>query len=374
MVKVLFLIHDLGQGGAEKVLVNLVNNMNHKEFDITVMTLFDVGENRQFISDKVHYKSWFPVMVPANSHWMKLFTPQKLHRMIIKDHYDVEVSYLEGPCARVISGCTDPSVKKLCWIHREQGNFNVLARSFRSNNEATKCYFSFDFIACVSEDIKNEIEKMFQHRLDVKKLFNTVDSRSIITMSNEKIDDIYINDHKINLVAVGKLIKNKGVYRLCSIIYNLRKEGYPVHLYLLGEGPERKNIETFVVNNSLYDCITLLGYQANPYKYMSKCDLFVCASYAEGFSTAVTEALILGIPVCTMEVAGMRELLGTNNEFGIIVPNDTESLYKGIKELLDSPELLSYYSDKAIERSKDFIISNTVSAVESYIFSLVGCR
>ena len=46
--KILFLIHDLGQGGAEKVLVNLVNNMDHTKFDITVMTFFDNGENRQF--------------------------------------------------------------------------------------------------------------------------------------------------------------------------------------------------------------------------------------------------------------------------------------------------------------------------------------
>ena len=52
MKKILFLIHDLGQGGAEKVLVNLVNNMDHTKFDITVMTLFDHGENRQFLEIK----------------------------------------------------------------------------------------------------------------------------------------------------------------------------------------------------------------------------------------------------------------------------------------------------------------------------------
>ena len=53
MQKVLFLIHDLGQGGAEKVLVNLANNMDFTKFDITVMTLFDCGENRQFLNRNV---------------------------------------------------------------------------------------------------------------------------------------------------------------------------------------------------------------------------------------------------------------------------------------------------------------------------------
>ena len=47
MRKILFMIHDLSVGGAEKVLVNLVNNMDHEKFDVTVLALFDEGVNRQ---------------------------------------------------------------------------------------------------------------------------------------------------------------------------------------------------------------------------------------------------------------------------------------------------------------------------------------
>ena len=63
-----------------------------------------------------------------------------------------------------------------------------------------------------------------------------------------------------------------------------------------------------------------MGYQTNPYKYLAKCDLFVCSSHSEGFSTAATEALIVGVPVCSVEVSGMREMLGENNEYGVITP------------------------------------------------------
>ena len=51
MKKILFIIHDLGHGGAEKVLVNLVNHMDRNKFDITVMSLFDVGVNKQFLKN-----------------------------------------------------------------------------------------------------------------------------------------------------------------------------------------------------------------------------------------------------------------------------------------------------------------------------------
>ena len=99
------------RGGAEKVLVNLVNNMDSSKFDITVMTLFDIGENRQFLGEKVRYKTWCKKMVPGNSHLMKILSPEYLHKIIVKEHYDIEVAYLEGPCARVISGCSDSKVK-----------------------------------------------------------------------------------------------------------------------------------------------------------------------------------------------------------------------------------------------------------------------
>ena len=59
MKKILFLIHDLGQGGAEKVLVNLVNKMNVNKFDITLLSIFDVGENKQFLRKEVRYKYIF---------------------------------------------------------------------------------------------------------------------------------------------------------------------------------------------------------------------------------------------------------------------------------------------------------------------------
>ena len=59
MIKILFVIPNLGQGGAEKVLVNLVNNMNSEMFDVTLMTLYDEGENKEFLSNKIKYKTCF---------------------------------------------------------------------------------------------------------------------------------------------------------------------------------------------------------------------------------------------------------------------------------------------------------------------------
>lgn len=129
----------------------------------------------------------------------------------------------------------------------------------------------------------------------------------------------------------------------------------------------RKMIDEYRLNDS----ITLLGYQINPYKYIKNSDIFVCCSYAEGFSTAATEALIVGTAVCTVDVSGMKEMLGENNEYGIVTDNDDEQLYIGLKNLIDDPKLLQHYKLKALERARIFETKNTVFSVEDKLTEVV---
>ncbi|WP_426350923.1 glycosyltransferase [Alloiococcus sp. CFN-8] len=370
MKKVLFLIHDLGQGGAEKVLVNLVNNMDTDKFDITVMTLFDVGVNRKFLNNRIKYRTVFGKMLPGNSHMMKLRSPRYLHKTFIKERYDIEVAYLEGPSARIISGCSDPNTKLVCWIHCTIGSPKALASSFRSMREAEKCYKNFDTIAFVSDGIRESFLKQLP---DIKKtivLYNTNNTNEILYLKDEPVEDGVFYKNEIRICGVGKLVPLKGFDKLAHIHKRLRDEGYPIHTYIMGMGPEREKLESYIYKYHLEDNLTLLGYQTNPYKFVSRCDLFVCSSFAEGFSTATTESLIVGTPVMTTPVSGMKEMLGDSNEYGVIVDNYDEALYMGIKNLLDNPELLKHYKGKAEERGKDFCTQRTVKAVEDMLTSL----
>lgn len=371
MKKILFLIHDLGQGGAEKVLVNLVNNMDRSKFDISVTVLFGGGVNEQFLAPDIHFRSVFPKEVLGNSKLMKLLTPAQLHRMCVKEHYDIEVSYLEGPSARIISGCQDATIKLVSWIHVEQHTIARLAGSFRNQREARECYNRFDQTVCVSQYVYDDFCRILNFQKPCRVLYNTVESEKILARVNDAAPEL-MDDGKIRLMAVGTLKESKGYMRLLSIIKRLQDENYPAHLYILGIGPLQPEMERYIQTNNLQGAVTLLGYQTNPYKYVAKCDLFVCASYAEGFSTAATEALIVGTPVCTVEVSGMKEMLGENNEYGLVVENNEEALYQGIKKLLDDPELLKHYKKKAAERGKMFSTEKTVHAVEEMLIYLGG--
>ena len=103
MKKVLFFIPNLSVGGAEKVLVNLVNNMDKSKFDITVQTLFAGGVNEQFLDKHINYRYCFKKTFRGKSQILKLFSPKTLYKKFIKERYDIIVSYLEGPTARIVS-------------------------------------------------------------------------------------------------------------------------------------------------------------------------------------------------------------------------------------------------------------------------------
>lgn len=363
MKKILFMIPNLSVGGAEKVLVNLVNNMDKNKFDITVLTLFAGGVNEQFLKPHIKLKSCYKKVFRGNSQILKMFSPQRLYNKFINEHYDIIVSYLEGPTARIVSGCTDVNTKLVSWIHIQQDNAENASYSFKNFKEAKKCYNRFDNTVCVSEYVKNDFKRIFDFEKNIDVLYNTNETAEIIRLSNEAVEE-KINDDEINICVVGKVVIRKGCDRVCNIQKRLRDNGLNTHIHFLGTGPDEDFVKSFAESNNLSDSITLLGYQTNPYKFVKKCDLFVCASLAEGFSTAATESLIVGTPVCTVDVSGMKEMLGENNEYGIVTENNEDALYEGIMTMITTPNMLVDYSQKALERGKIFSTEKTVKAVE----------
>lgn len=368
MIKVLFMIHDLSVGGAEKVLVNLVNNMDRNKFDVTIMSLFDVGVNKQFLKSDVKYISCFKHAIPGNSHYLKLLTPRQLYKWLVKDNYDIVVSYLEGPTARIAGGAPD-DVKVVSWIHCTMTNKKELSIGFRNSDEACACFKRSDKMVFVSDGVKQAFQAICATNNN-SILYNTNDTDEISTKSIESLP-LNFDTQIFSICSVGKLTSGKGIERLLHIVRKLKTNGYKLKLNLLGNGDEENKLKQLTIKLNIADSVTFWGYQTNPYKFVANCDLYVCASYAEGFSTAATEALIVGTPVCTVDVSGMKEMLGHNNEYGIVVENDDEQLYNAIKALIDDPLLLNHYKTMAKERGKSFSTENTVRAVEDMLCSLV---
>lgn len=370
--RVLFLIPTLDKGGAENVLVNLVNNLDYNKFDITIQTLFDKDSQKCELNPRIKYKSFLYNQFKGNSRLLACLPAKWLYKTIIKDKYDVVVSYLEGPTTHILSGCPYDNTKKVAWIHVELNDDKSFSVGFTTKKQAINSYISFDRIVYVAKTVKTQFEKTACHIFNQGMvLYNTVDSELIIKKAKEPIEDIEFNDEEINIISVGRIISAKGYDRLTRIHKRLSDDGFNHHFYIIGNGNQLAELEQYLGKNNLQDTFTFVGFKDNPYKYVKKADLFVCSSRREGFSTAVTESLIVGTPVVSTNCSGANELLGENNEYGIVTKNDEEALYEGIKSLLEHPEMLAHYKEKAKERGKMFSTEKTVNAVEDMLNSLV---
>ena len=367
MKKILFLIPNLKHGGAEKVLVNLVNNLDPTKYDITLQTLFDVGVNKEDLKPHIHYRSFFKREFRGNNRLLQLFPAKYLWKRLVKEHYDIAISYLEGPTSRILSGCDDPDTKRIAWLHIELGSPRLAAVGFRNVKEAQKAYPSFDEVVAVSKNVRSCFLENLGIQRPIQILYNTNETEQIQNLAQLPMHDPRFKKDQLCICSVAKLMKTKGFDRLLSVHKRLLEEGYPHRVYILGIGEEQKELERLIEKHGLQDSFILLGFKKNPYRYVASSDLYVCSSRREGFSTAVTEALILGTPVVSTDCSGAKELLGEHDEYGIVVDNSEDGIYEGMKRMLSDHRLLLHYKEKARERGSFFSRDQTVKSVEAML-------
>ncbi len=373
MISVLFLIPTLDPGGAENVLVNLVNYMDLKRFKITVQTLFDQNSQKNCLRKGIEYRTFLYHQFHGNSRIFARIPAGLLYRLIVHKRYDIVVSYLEGPTTHILSGCPYLDSKRIAWIHGDMDNERQMSVGFCSPKAARCGYQTFDRIIFVAETIRDSFRKIsgksYQHEIV---LYNTINSKRIKKKAQEELLGKIFSEDEFNIVSVGRIINVKGYDRLARVQKRLRTAGYLTHVYILGTGKDKEKLEVYTAENALSDTFTFLGFKENPYPIVADADLFVCSSRREGFSTAVSEALVLGVPVVSTKCSGAVELLGENNEFGIVTENNEESLFEGIRYLIDNPNELVHYRGQAKARGGAFSTENTVKAVEEMLVELTG--
>ncbi len=367
MKKIMFLIHDLMGGGAEKVLVNMVNNLNPEKYDITIKVLFDEGVHKNSFNDNIHYKYFMKKSFNGNKYFFRTMTPKFWYKKVIgNEKYDIVVSYLEGTCARIVSGCDD--AKKVAWIHRERDEEGYKV-CFKNKKEADECYSSFDKIACVAGSLRDNFSKQCPCFNSAEVLYNVNETDKIVELSKEEVEEKDLFGDVTTIAFIGKLIEEKGIFRLVNIHKRLIEENIPHRFLIMGVGEDGDKAKNILKENGIEKDFIFLGFQKNPYKYLAKSDMYVCSSFAEGFSTSTTEALVLGVPVVVTDCSGMSEMLG-DNEYGIITKNDENALYEGIKDMLVNPDKLSHYKSQAALRGKDFSMQEVLSRIETFFDSL----
>lgn len=220
----------------------------------------------------------------------------------------------------------------------------------------------------VAEDLLTLVPKI-RDRTEV--IYNAgVDSRVLNGVLELPKEELPQNGPLI--VACGRLTEQKGFPYLIEALARVRRVT-PAYLWIIGEGKQRQYLENKIKQLGLTNCVRLLGFQNNPYKYMAAADVFVLSSLFEGFGNVIVEAMACGTPVVATDCPyGPREII-ENGVSGLLVPPaDVEALSEAIMRVLKEPELKQKLSENGKQRSQDFN-AQAIASAYGKLFLHVAC-
>ncbi len=394
MKKVLFVIHTLQVGGAERALINVLRHIDKSKYDITLLSIVDDGRLIKELEciDGIKYKYIFKAYLKKfreNKHsklyriskkimnlvwqiylYKMKYHAKELYEKNIDEKYDIEIAFLEGKVAKFVSQSPNKKSKKIAWIHTDITNATAegLSQVFINLEEEKKCYRKFNQIVCVSDEVKNKFTEKTGIKKNIVVQVNPINSKEIRKRAKEEITRP-LNRNGLIVCTVGRLVKEKGYDRLLEVHKRLISEGIIHTLWIVGEGREKDKLQEFINRNKLKNTVNLIGYTQNPYKFVKNSNIFVCSSRIEGLSTALIEATILEKAIITTNCPGTKEIFGENTNAALVVKNDTDSLYEGMKELLTNKKLMQELKKNIKNRSKIFETENTVKQIETVIDS-----
>ncbi len=294
MKKIAIFQRDLKAGGIQKSLINLLNNIDLNKYDIDLY-LFD---EEMFFEDKISKKINVIYLKPQN--YFVRFIPfsllKKTNKYNINKKYDISIDYNSYDQSCALASIKTDAKKHIMWIHndviRERKNdfrYRVAHFIFKSK------FKYYDTFVGVSKGVIEPFKKL--NKVNHGSFFvipNFIDSDEIIKKSKEKVD-IRVDNSKYNLISVGRLVVQKGFDILINDMKKIVSCKKDIHLYIIGDGYERKKLEKQIKKSKLENYITLLGSKSNPFKYESIMDGFILESRYEGQGIVILEAKVLGL-------------------------------------------------------------------------------
>jgi glycosyltransferase involved in cell wall biosynthesis len=369
--KILFFVESLGGGGAEKILTDICRHIDKARFDVTVLSVSAGGVYWDaIVRSGVCVRSVFGrvggLLYRARYHALVKLPPRLAHFLFVRGCFDTEIAFVEGLATRVISGAPRKRTR-LAWVHTDPIAHPHADARYRSKNSHRSAYQRFDGVFCVSEHVRGAFTQKFGSLPGLVVQYNPIDAQAIRARAAEALPDMaYPGGDVLRVIATGRLAPVKGFDCLLRVCAQLRAENHTFSLLILGEGNERSALESLICEHHLDACVRLCGFCENPYPALRGADLYVSASRAEGFSTAAAEALVLGVPVCATDCAGMREVLG-GEDCGVLCKPGEEALLYALRSLLSDPGKREALREGAVRRGNQFSMDARMREIEALL-------
>ena len=369
--KLLFVIPNLGVGGAEKSLVNLLNELDYDKYEVDLFLMSKTGIFLEQLPKEVNvlpeslyfkkfsirfYKSlwWFlthfkfslvfykilftlsnrltkNVVLSEQKNWryLKHFFP------VLSKEYDVSIGYLEKN-ANYIAVDSVKAKKKIGFIHtdyKEMGMYKRYDLPF---------FEKMNYVISVSENCVFCLEKEFPEFPNKFKMVHNINSPKVIGhLSKISIEE---NIKLPYILSIGRLIKLKSfdlAIKACKILIN---RGLTINWYVIGTGELKEELEEQIKEHELEQYFFLLGIRKNPYPYIKNALIYCQTSVFEGKSIAIDEAKILKKPIVVTNFPTAKDQI-QHLENGYICEINPEAIADAIELLIKDEKLREKFTE-----------------------------
>lgn len=343
MKKVLLIVQGCRQGGANRSLQYLLEELKNSSLQPSVFALSHQGPYREvfagynllnedflcstLLSDLSQeapslrrlyrwlLRSVFRLLRIAGIPSFSLFF-FNARRKIERRHFDVVIAFQESTATAFAAALrVEP---KIAWIHSDYGNYLKQAGS----RPEEKLYQNFRHIVCVSEFTAGVFKQVIPSQAPkVSSIPNIMAQDSIRSQAQLPVTNDRFQPEGATLLCVGRLDPVKQFTAIPALAAAIKNKGIRFRWFLIGGGPatERNAIMTAIEKYEVSDVVVLLGETDNPYPYIARADLMISLSLSEACPLGIQEAKILHVPVVSTDFGSAAEFV-IPGEGGKIIP------------------------------------------------------
>lgn len=356
-MKIAIIIGSLNIGGVEKISVLLANSLA-QTYKVDLISFskdqgyYPLDLKLNVIEKNINYTPLDKSLIRICN---KLFGINRfyyskevsfLDRLLKKNQYDVIIASDGWQCMIINDAFrrqkSAKRTKIIGWMHNDYDvYFNNYYKHFKETLEDS--LNSFNYIVTLTNKSQKE------YRIHNK---NTICIYNPLTL--EKIK--YTNLENKEIIFVARLVKEqKGLDLLIEIANKIKSTDWKIRI--VGEGRDSDWLKSAIEENLLQNMIILHGPVTNDIQHIySNASIFISTSRWEGFGLVIIEAMACGLPVVAFENSGPNEILNYG-EYGFLIPQyDTYTFANILLRLIENPKELEYYSQKSLERAKDFAL------------------
>lgn len=374
-VRIMILIYQLGYGGAQRLILDVVRHINRDRFEIIVAMMGgrrdlndDFGKlGVEVVDFGAHSKFDFLALMRFYN-FLRCRSIDILHAHL---PYSGMISRVLGRFARIPAIVyTEQNVDASHHPLTRIGNHLTLQMSdvFTAITRGVEKSF-FPDSEQLSEEGWNRGRRHFTiySGVDIGKIDVAVKGLNVA----KKRAELNLSPDNFNMVCAARLHPIKGHVYLIEAMREIKRIHSNVHLLLLGDGILESQLKRLTIDLGLEDTISFLGYRRDTYEIMGCADCFVLPSLYEGFGVVLAEAMALSIPVISTAIPAVREVVEDGCTGLLVSPRNSDVLATAIIRLIEQPDLRREFGRKGRKRVEALFSIESVTAQYELLYDLV---